>query len=518
MYWKALFDEENLKNVVYKLNGNAEVFYRKASLKLEDTAKHIANIPISNKNPDTIARKPESIFSYDLIKNRRFTVDKFQLNVPITMNFKNQGISNINEIVNKELKYNNDIHIIGIDRGERNLIYVSVINSKGNIVYQSSLNEIINEYSNSNKKIEHKVDYHKLLDKKEEENLNARKSWKTVGNIKELKEGYISQVIHKIVELTQKYHNSIIVVEDLNKGFKNSRIKVEKQVYQKFEHMLIDKLNYLVIKERDKNEEGGVLYAYQLTNKFESFQKLGKQTGILFYIPAWCTSKIDPTTGFINRFYIKYESLEKSKEFVKKFDSIRYNRSEDYFEFDTDYSKFTYKLNETKNKWTICTYGERIRTFRNLDKNSSWSNETISLTKEFKTLFKKYTIDLNNIQRSILEKADAKFFNAIKEKDGFYGFITLFRLTVQMRNSITGENEDYLISPVKNKCSEFFRTNIENSSLPKDADANGAYNIARKGLMIVKQIKETSDDDLRKVRYNITEKEWLNFVQNDGEN
>ena len=43
-------------------------------------------------------------------------------------------------------------------------------------------------------------------------------------------------------------YNAIIVMEDLNKGFKRGRFKVERQVYQKFENMLISKLNYLVFK------------------------------------------------------------------------------------------------------------------------------------------------------------------------------------------------------------------------------------------------------------------------------
>ena len=41
-------------------------------------------------------------------------------------------------------------------------------------------------------------------------------------------------------------HNAIVVMEDLNFGFKRGRFKVEKQVYQKLEKMLIDKFNYLV--------------------------------------------------------------------------------------------------------------------------------------------------------------------------------------------------------------------------------------------------------------------------------
>lgn len=32
LYFKMLFDERNLSNVVYKLNGEAEMFYREASI------------------------------------------------------------------------------------------------------------------------------------------------------------------------------------------------------------------------------------------------------------------------------------------------------------------------------------------------------------------------------------------------------------------------------------------------------------------------------------------------------
>ena len=35
LYWKMLFDEENLKDVVYKLNGEAEVFFRKSSITVQ---------------------------------------------------------------------------------------------------------------------------------------------------------------------------------------------------------------------------------------------------------------------------------------------------------------------------------------------------------------------------------------------------------------------------------------------------------------------------------------------------
>ena len=87
---------------------------------------------------------------------------------------------------------------------------------------------------------------------------------------------------------------------------------------------------------------------------------------------------------------------------------------------------------------------------------------------------------------------------------------------VQIRNSLTVKEEDNLISPVKNSNGKFFNTNEQIEGLPKDADANGAYNIARKGLMLIEQMRNTEDDKLNKIKYNITEKEWLDYVQNRG--
>lgn len=121
-------------------------------------------------------------------------------------------------------------------------------------------------------------------------------------------------------------YNAIVVLEDLNTGFMRDRQKVEKQVYQKFEKMLIDKLNYYVDKKAEATEVGGSLNALQLTNQFVSFQKLGKQSGFLYYVPAWNTSKIDPVTGFVSLFNTKYENQEKAIAFFKKFDAIRFNK------------------------------------------------------------------------------------------------------------------------------------------------------------------------------------------------
>lgn len=437
-------------------------------------------------------------FKYPIISNKRYAFDKFQFHLSISMNYNADNNKDINRMVNAYLKESNTTHIIGIDRGERHLLYLSMIDLQGNIVEQYSLNEIVNEYNGNT----YRTNYHDLLDAKEGKREEARRSWMEIENIKELKEGYMSQVIHKIAQLMVKY-NAIVILEDLNMGFVRGRQKVEKQVYQKFEKMLIDKLNYLVDKQRDAEELGGALNAYQLTNKFESFQKLGKQSGFLFYIPAWNTSKMDPTTGFVNLLDTRYENMAKAKVFFCKFKSIRYNAEKGWFEFAFDYNDFTTKAADTKTQWTLCTYDTRIETKRDPKQNNNFVSKELDLTNMFKALFAKHNIAIDgNLLEKICSQNDAAFFKEL---------LHLLHLTLQMRNSITGTDVDYLISPVMNANGEFFDSRKCGKNLPENADANGAYNIARKGLWIIDQIKHSGD--LSRLKLAISNKEWLQYAQ-----
>lgn len=495
LYFRMLFDERNLENVVYKLSGGAEMFYRKASIGNEDMVVHQKNQPLENKNPDNV--KKESVFDYDITKDKRYTKYQFQLHLPITLNYKAEGNGYINEDVRVALKQSNSNYVIGIDRGERNLVYACVVDTNGKLVEQLPLNEIKADNG-------YETDYHKLLDKREKEMDSARKSWKTIGSIKELKEGYISQVVHKICQLVVKY-DAVIAMEDLNLGFMNSR----KKVYQKFERMLTQKLNYLVDKKLEPTEMGGLLNAYQLTNEASKIRK-GRQDGIIFYIPAWLTSKIDPTTGFVNLLNPKYSSVSASKEFFNKFDEIKYNKDEDYFEFSFNYDNFPKCNSDFKKEWTVCTFGDRIKTFRDPENNNQFNSKSIVLTQEFKSLFDNSGIDYNlNLKEQILSKEDKSFYKAL---------IGLLSLTLQMRNSVSGNGDiDYLISPVKNLNGEFYdsRNYDSTSSLPCDADSNGAYNIARKGLWAVNQIKQAEDET--KANISIKNSDWLQYAQTQND-
>lgn len=500
IYWKMLFDAENAKDVVYQLNGQAEIFFRRASVK--KPIVHKANESIDNKSDYNKEHKPQSTFAYDIVKDRRFTKDQFELHVPITMNFKQSDSLGFNDEALEFMKQNGVRHIIGIDRGERNLLYLVMLDMKGKIVKQISLNEIV---SNPNAP-DFYQNYHSILDGREGDRQKARRNWNTIQNIKELKEGYMSQVVHVIVKLMLE-NDAIVVLENLNRSFMQIRGGIEKSVYQKFEKMLIDKLGYIVDKTKAITENGGALHAVQLADTFDNFNKyqngLVRQCGFIFYVPAWCTSKIDPTTGFVSALKSKYENIAASKAFFGNFESIRYDDTAGYFVFKTDYSKFKTSSNAGKQKWDICTFGDRIYTHRDKKQNGNFVSELVNLTAEFKQLFESVGIDIKgNIKAQIMQQEDKAFFET---------FHRLLRLTLQMRNSNAATGDDYIISPVKDKDGKFFDSRNAGAELPQDADANGAFNIARKGLMLLKQLSGAKDG--KKFQFEISNEKWLEFAQ-----
>lgn len=71
-----------------------------------------------------------------------------------------------------------------------------------------------------------------------------------------------------------------------------------------------------------------------------------------------------------------------------------------------------------------------------------------------------------------------------------------------------------MLSPVKNEDGKFFNSDeVKDGTLPENADANGAYNIARKGLLLVERIKDCPDEKLDKVDLKVTNLDWMKFAQ-----
>lgn len=493
MYLKALL---GMTQNVFSI-GNGMVFFRHQTKGLaETTARHKANEFVANKNK--LNDKKKSIFDYEIVKNKRFTVDKYLFKLSMNFNYSQPNKFDVNSKIREIIRNGGIEHIIGIDRGERNLLYLSLIDLKGNIVMQKSLNILKDDHNAKG------TDYKGLLTEREGENKEARRNWKKIANIKDLKRGYLSQVVHIISKMIVKY-NAIVVLEDLNSGFIRSRQKIERNVYEQFERMLIDKLNFYVDKHKDANETGGLLHALQLTSEFKNFKKSEHQNGCLFYIPAWNTSKIDPATGFVNLFDTRYTNAEKTLEFFSKFDAIRYNEEKDWFEFEFDYDEFTQKAHGTRTRWTLCTYGMRLRSFKNPAKQYNWDSEVVALTDEFKRILGEAGIDIHENLKDAIRNLGGKRRKYLEP------LMQFMKLLLQLRNSRKNPEEDYILSPVADENGIFYDSRSCGDQLPENADANGAYNIARKGLMLIRQIEETKD--LANFKYDISNKAWLNFAQ-----
>ena len=521
MYWKSVFSEENLANVCIRLNGYGELFFRektnmepivhkRGEILINRIDKDRKSIPNNlyyeifrylNGRTDQISDSAKRYIDddliiskesrYDIVKDRRYTEDKLFFHVPITLNHSSTGDDNLNRKTIDHIVDSKDLHILGIDRGERNLLYYSLINRKGEIVEQGDLNTLCG------------FDYHEKLGQREKERDESRKSWSSIETIKDLKEGYLSHVIHAISKMIVKY-NAVVVLEDLNYGFKHSRTKIEKQIYQKFEKMLIDKFNYLVFKDCKPSDAGGVLNGYQLTRPFKSFSEIGKQTGVIFYIPAAYTSKIDPTTGFVNIFNTSKISTQKSMyEFISKFKSVSYNAASNSFAFKFDYRDFAPSSTDYRNIWTA----------NSIESIERYSKKDRSYVQEFPTEKIIKALDSNQIKYGDGENILPHILNCDMRSiaDIYHAFLE----SIKIRHIRNGK--DVIISPIVNsKGYRYESDKVEGmkEKLPDNPDANGSFCIAMKGEMLFRGIEEKYDPDQKSFSMpKITNAEWLKFMQ-----
>ncbi len=168
-----------------------------------------------------------------------------------------------------------------------------------------------------------------------------------------------------------------------------------------------------------------------------------------------------------------------------------------------------------KKDWIVYTNGSRY-----IWDGSTRKYHTINPTEELKILFEKNQIDFQNgdsIKNTIC--------NVLEENNNFgISLFYMFRVMLRLRNSMTSEEIqiDQIISPVVNAKGEFFKTpdmvneSSMNSEYPIDADTNGAYHIALKGLYLLTERFNTldlQDGKIPKDVYDISNAEWFAYRQ-----
>jgi RuvC nuclease domain/Alpha helical recognition lobe domain len=422
--------------------------------------------------------------------HNRYLENKYLLHFPVSCGLIQD--LNFNETINKEIRLEKDIHVIGLDRGEKNLAYYSIINSKGEIIEkgQKDLNVITHNGRDQ--------DYHELLTTKAGNMMEARQNWQTIGNIKNLKDGYMSQVIHEIYQLMLK-HNAVLALEDLNSGFMvNRTAKVEKSLYKKFETNLAKSLSSISIKSIEKGSSvaGSIINPYNLTQTFDKeYFDNAKQWGSILFVKAAYTSQIDPITGW-RKFNIIDDDLKTKIE-----------NNEIVIDFDSKLKCYTLSYKVKDYSWKMI-FHEDVKRTKRVKKDNKPINIFTDLKTEITEVFNKVNINPSqDIQKQIIE------LNSLEDSKFLASLSWLLRLASKIRN--TDENGiDYICSPVwSDKLNGFYDSRKASEyktkysiNLPIDSDANGAFNIAKKGLMLVKRIKESKPGD--KIDYYISEDQW----------
>ena len=443
----------------------------------------------------------------------------------------------MNADIRKAIADNKELRIIGVDRGEKHLAYYSIINQSGKIDDCDSLNTV----GKTNGK---PVPYAKILEDRAKERETARREWQEIENIKDIKRGYVSQVIHKIANLSVQHPNAIIVLEDLSMRFKQVRSGIEKSIYQQFEKQLIDKLSFLVDKkETDSTKPGHPLKAYQLASPITAFKDMGKQTGIIFYTAAGYTSRTCPVCGFRRNVRFHFESVDKAREAIRNLEQFIYDTESNSFiityslkEFlsreQLNNSKGQNKLYEdtvrkdiftlttkdvTRYRWFQRTsprlrafaIGEGVTEYEGLDEQQTKRGivKVFNITEYLKKLLAGAGISLrvDDLREVIASyKGDRGFYEKL-----LFG---LFLLT-ETRQTISETDVDYIHCP---ECEFDSRKKFQGREF--NGDANGAYNIARKGTMILEKIKQFKKNhgDVAKMSWrdlSIGIEEWDKYTQ-----
>lgn len=462
---------------------------------------------------------------HEIIKDKRFYGEepKYMFHCPIKLHFMAKGYKapqfafpEVNAKITDAIQESDNLQFIGIDRGEKHLVYSCTIDRDCKIIK-------CNHHDNING-----TDYVQKLEAVADERIVAKKNWQAQNKIKDLKSGYISHVVHCLVEETIKDGDIIaphayIVLEDLNTEMKRGRQKIEKQVYQNLETALAKKLNFVVDKNAELGELGSVSKALQLTPPISNYQDIEgkKQFGVMLYTRANYTSVTDPATGWRKTIYIKNGKEEDIKnQILEKFSDFGFDGKDYYFEYTEAHAGHVWRMYSGKNGKSLPRFQNRKQLQQ--DKNV-WEPEQINVVEILDKLFANFDKEKSfkeQIEKGVeLKKTDRR------SETAWQTLRYALDLIQQIRNSgeKNSKDDNFLYSPVRNENGEHFDTrNHKNNGaleLIVDADANGAYNIARKGLIMDEHIKhwiksgrpmkstkkdeKTSDLDLF-----ISDKEW----------
>jgi len=535
IYFSSLFDDPKRTN---QLGANAQIFYRKYAIKEKKVKAGYENKPwiIENK------RFTENSLLTKEGNERGEEGKSFFFHCPLSINAASgiEGISDgkpnpkaiglINDRVKETFSVDANACFLGIDRGEKHLAYYSLVDKNGKLLEQKTLNmpfvdkdgkpravKVMRKMKDGSEVEVECWDYNDLLEARAGDRDYARKNWQTIGTIANLKEGYVSQVVRTVADLAiQDNKPTYIVLEDLNTGFKRLRQKIEKSVYQKFEVALAKKLNFLVDKSAQIGEIGSVTRAIQLTppvNNYGDIEKK-KQAGIMLYTRPNYTSQTDPVTGWRKCIYLKKGSEESIKNQITGNTKKKDERNSPNFTeiaFDGKDYFFVYNDQSTGKEWKMYS-GENGKSLARFHKERNSMRQWVAESQDIASVLNELFANFNKT-KSLLEQMKSGV-ELSKPKNSKYTAWESLRFAIdliqQIRNTgTTKRDDDFLVSPVRDENGVHFDTRVywdkeqsgEKAEMPTCGDAVGAFNIARKGIIMNEHIK-------RELSLYVADTEW----------
>lgn len=559
IYWEDPFTENSLHRIDAKAelfvrepvgNENSTIVHRVGSYLLNKRDKNGDIIPnivyqelynYKNNNRELKSQLAKDLLAKDLVvfkevkegheivKDKRFySGRKYTFHCAIKFNASAEDFPKKPEAVYARFdqKINKQISnptFLGIDRGEKHLVYCCILNSDGTIKDCSDFDTI------------NGTNYVQLLENRTALRKSEQKQRRQKTDIKQLKNSYVKLVASEITKrailpaITMGESLQYIILEKLTKEMKGKRAHIEKQTYQALEEALASKLSFFVDKNLSEGP-GSIKEPLQLVPPFKTFDDIdGKDSfGIMQYTRANYTSVTDPLTGWRQSIYIQGgKSEEVIQRIIAAFDDIRFDGK--------DYA-FDYTDKNTGKRWTLYSGvgGKSLDRFYGYVKESDEHHPRIDVVKILDALFANFdkTTSLRNQLVSGVElKKNPDSSRTAAEELRF-----AIKIIQQIRNTgNVAADENYLQSPVRDSEGRHFDTRkspqFTGLEKIKDGDANGAYNIARKGYLMYEHRKywesvgcpEYAPDKKNKnklvsaLNLFISDKEWDLWLQNKDE-
>lgn len=439
--------------------------------------------------------------AFEITKKKCYTEERFTLHVKVKLQSSLDEVKNIRGLVNDRVKEwldrNPGYNVLGINRGENNLLYAVVVGPDCRIIEQKAINVLDG------------MDYRTRIGDRVENMKQQRDDWEEMDTITPIQEGFVSGAIREVIGMALR-HDAVIAIEDLDFDFLKSRARLGETIYRKFQAMLLEKLHYLI---PDKSRPHDVLQL--ASGKKEGFGTGRRCNGIVFAISPWQTSGTDPKTGFVNLLPVSQAATaEKKRELFRLMKAVTRGKDGVWrFTFDyRDYAaskEFNMRFTGLRTLWTVTSAGERLGTEmqRPVKKDGKPDEKArpvkVNVTYDPSAMFDeavefKFDGDLRERLAGLTGSSLEKAFDAL---------IVMMRC----RNCDIRATTDYFLSPVEGG----FDSRLAREDEPATTDAVTAYNLARKVRMLIDgKAPKTKKENGTEVDGNSIDAEtWLRCVQ-----